>query len=265
MQASYEYASAAVVGLMLCFVRMTGMVALNPFLARRNVPSQIRVALSLGLAIVLAPSLDISAVQDLGAVALVAAMLRELFLGLCCSFVFQFFYYLLFFAGDFMDIQFGLSMARVFDPGTSIQTSVSGNLLTLLFSLYIFATDSHLVMIQIFAESFSLVPLGAFGVVSGEIIGFMIDLSVSVFSLALRLTLPFVAAEFVLEMSMGVLMKLIPQIHVFVINIQFKVLLAILLLFFFASPISSFLNNYADLMMTSIKNALAVMGGAGTG
>ena len=50
MQLSYEYATAAVVGLMLCFVRMTGMVALNPFLARRNVPSQIRVALALGLA-----------------------------------------------------------------------------------------------------------------------------------------------------------------------------------------------------------------------
>lgn len=260
MQLSYEYATAAVVGLMLCFVRMVGMVALNPFLARRNVPSQVRVALSLGLAIVIAPGLDTAAVQNLGAIELIAAMIRECFLGLCCSFVFQFFYYLLFFAGDFMDIQFGLSMAKVFDPGSSIQASASGNLLTLLFALYIFTTDSHLVMIQIFAESFSLVPLGAFGVVNGEIVGFMIDLSVSVFSLALRLALPFVAAEFVLEMSMGVLMKLIPQIHVFVINIQFKLLLAILLLFFFASSISAFLGNYADLMMTSIKNALAVMG-----
>ena len=89
MQLSYEYATAAVVGLMLCFVRMTGMVALNPFLARRNVPSQIRVALALGLAIVIAPGLDTAAVQNLGAVPLITAMIREVSLGVCCSFVFH--------------------------------------------------------------------------------------------------------------------------------------------------------------------------------
>lgn len=53
------------------------------------------------------------------------ALLRELFVGLACGFVFQVYYYMLFFAGDWMDMHFGMSMAKVFDPGTSIQASMS--------------------------------------------------------------------------------------------------------------------------------------------
>ena len=71
--------------------------------------------------------------------------------------------------------------------------------------------------------------------------------------------MPFVAAEFVLEMSMGVLMKFIPQIHVFVINIQFKILLGIVLLLAFAGPIGSFTDNFMRLMFQNIQNVLYVL------
>jgi flagellar biosynthetic protein FliR len=46
-------------------------------------------------------------------------------------------------------------MAKVFDPGTSIQMSISGNIFSLLFVLFLFVTDSHLVLIRLFASSMS--------------------------------------------------------------------------------------------------------------
>ena len=58
---------------------------------------------------------------------------------------------------------------------------------------------------------------------------------------------------------MGVLMKLIPQIHVFVINIQLKMLLGILLLLLFAGPITSFLDNYIRLMFENMEGVLGLM------
>ena len=60
---------------------------------------------------------------------------------------------------------------------------------------------------------------------------------------------------------MGVLMKLIPQIHVFVINIQFKVLLAFFMLWVYIQPVSSFLNRYLGDMFQNIENALYAMAG----
>ena len=81
----------------------------------------------------------------------------------------------------------------------------------------------------------------------------------SVFSVAVRLAFPFVAMEFILEIGMGVLMKLIPQIHIFVINMQFKILLAIVTLFILAKPITVFVENYIVIMFDYMKEALNVL------
>jgi len=170
--------------------------------------------------------------------------------------VFQIYYYLLFFAGDLMDTHFGMSMAKVFDPGSSIQMSVSSTFLNILLMLYLFVTDSHLLMIRIFADSFQVLPAGTF-TFSQDSAKFFINLFLSTFSLAIRLVLPFMAAEFVLELSMGVLMKLIPQIHIFVINIQFKMLLGLILLLAFAGPVASFVDNYMLLMLQNLQYAFS--------
>ena len=81
----------------------------------------------------------------------------------------------------------------------------------------------------------------------------------SVFSLVIRLSLPFVAAMFVSEVSMGVLMKLIPQIHIFVINIQFKMILGLLLLLAFAGPVASFTDNYMRIMFENLQYAFSAL------
>ena len=125
-------------------------------------------------------------------------------------------------------------------------------------ALFIFATDSHLLLIRIFTASFEILPLASASF-SPECAQFFLELFIGAFSLGLRLALPFMAAEFVLELSMGVLMKLIPQIHVFVINIQFKVLLGILLLLAFANPIASFTDHYMRLMLENLQRAFMAL------
>jgi len=59
---------------------------------------------------------------------------------------------------------------------------------------------------------------------------------------------------------MGVLMKLIPQIHVFVINIQCKILLGILLMILFAYPMGAFMDGYAEAMMKEAQNIIMMLG-----
>ncbi|WP_312643806.1 flagellar biosynthetic protein FliR [Hydrogenoanaerobacterium sp.] len=240
---------------MLVFVRMSGMILFNPLFARRNVPTQVRMGLILALTIVITPTVDGAPIAGMLELEFIFAMFKELFLGFVCGFVFQIFYYLLFFAGDIMDMEFGLSMSKVFDPSSNIQMSTSGNLLNLLFMFYIFATNSHLIMIKIFATSYQVVPVGAVGL-STAIGEHIVNLFISVFVLALKLALPFIAVEFILEIAMGILMKIIPQIHIFVINIQMKVLVGIILLFAFAHPVGSFMDNYVVVMLENMQRAL---------
>lgn len=242
----------------LVFARLAGMIGMNPVFSRRNVPFSVRTGLILLMTVLLAPNAAVSETMRGGWLGLAEGLFKELLIGFACGYVFQFFYYMLFFVGDLMDIQFGLSMAKVFDPGSHIQMSLSSNFLNFLFILYLFVTDSHLLMIQIFATSFKIIPAGGMAV-STEIWSAMAGLFAMVFSLGVRLALPFIAVEFILEASMGVLMKLIPQIHVFVINIQLKVLMGIFLLLSFAGPISGFVDNYMRIMFEYMERALYLM------
>jgi flagellar biosynthetic protein FliR len=246
--------------LMLIFVRLCGMILFNPLFSRRNVPTRVQTGFILCLTILLSQTINSQHLINLTSIDLVISIFRELFLGFSCGIVFQIFYYFLFFVGDLMDVEFGLSMAKVFDPGTNVQMSVSGNLLNFILVIYIFATDTHLLIIQLFASSFKLIPVGT-AAFSIELVKFVIDVFINTFSLAIRLLLPFAVAEFIVEVSMGILMKLVPQIHVFVINIQTKMLMGLLLMFLFAQPIAYFIDNYIVLLFDQMNQLFYVAKG----
>jgi len=88
---------------------------------------------------------------------------------------------------------------------------------------------------------------------------FLLTLFNSAFLLVLKLCMPFVAAEFLVEAAMGILMKLIPQIHVFVINMQCKILAGLLLMLLFAQPLGNFIDNYITVLMDNIQKLMMVM------
>lgn len=238
---------------LLVFVRMLCMLAFNPLMSRRNVPRRILTGLSLCMTLVLSPI--VTPVPELAGLDMAFCMLREVFIGFLCGYVFQMFYYLVFFVGDFLDMEFGLSMSKVFDPGTNIQASITGTLLNITFMLYFFATDSHLVLIRLFAASFDIIAVGGMSINIG-VNQLMLEVFISVFSLVLHLILPFAVAEFTVEVAMGVLMKLIPQIHVFVINMQTKILVALTLLLLLAPYIGSFIDRYLGIMLENMQRIL---------
>ena len=186
---------------------------------------------------------------------MVFGMFKEFFIGFCCGFVYQIFYYLLLFAGSIMDTEFGMAMAKVFDPSTNMQTSVTGSIMTALFAIYIMLTDSHLVMIQLYAISFKLVPIGTISI-SPDCFKLMLELFVSVFSLVFRLLLPFVVVEFALQVVLGIMMKLVPQIHIFVINFHLKMGMGLILLILLTPSIAAFMDNYIVIMLENIQRTM---------
>lgn len=255
---SIDFSVVSVPAYLLVFARFAAMFAFNPFFSRAGVPAAARVILTVSLTLIMAPIAPFTAALT-SSLALLAALLREVLIGAALGFVFTVFFYSIYFAGDFLDMQMGVSMAKVMDPATRVQSSVSSAFFTTVLGLLFFVTDSHLVTVHLFASSFFIAPVGG-GFDFSAVPMFIITLFSSTFSMALRLVLPIAAAEFVVEMGMGILMKLIPQIHVFVINIQIKLILGIGLMFLFASPISTFLDNYIDEMLTQAQNLLTLIG-----
>lgn len=243
---------------LLVLARMAGMVLVNPVFGRKGLPMMVRMGLVLSLSLFVLPAAELQAVavSGLTTFGMAEAIIKEVMMGLAIGYVFQLFFSMLYVAGDVLDTLFGFSMGKVMDPISGIQSSVFAQFINVFFFLYFFATGSHLLMVKIFAYTYEVVPVGVTGFVSNALLSYLINLFGSVFGMVIRLMLPFAAAEFVLEVTMGVLMKLIPQIQVFVINIQAKILLGLLLMMLFAYPVGAFLDTYISSMMTEVQTVM---------
>jgi len=245
----------------MVLVRLVGVIAFNPIFTQRGVPSRIRAGLAMIVTIVIAPMIQPSGTMEYGTLFFVFTLIKELFIGFLFSYVISIFYYMLLGVGEILDTQFGLSMAKIFDPGTNVQMAVSDKVLNMFFILYIFTTNSHLLLFKIIYSSYDIIQVGVPQFNIDAISGFAIDLFIDTFSLVIRLTFPYLAVHFILQICLGVLMKLIPQIHIFVINMESKILLTLIILLAFSQPMANFIDNYIGIMFDSLQNSLyAIIG-----
>ncbi len=242
------------IAMLLVFVRFGAMFFTNPIFSRRQFPMTVRAALVLFTSILIYPVIDTSAVEGLDELLFAVVFFKELLIGIFFSLLFSIFYYMLFFVGDFIDIQFGLSMAKAMDPSIGIQASISGRLFEIYFVLYFFATNAHLTVIRLFVDSFEFIPLGYDFNINGT--SFMISVFTSIIVLLMQMILPFLVTILIMEVALAILMKLVPQMHIMVINIQMKIMMGLFLLVALAFPLSEFINNYIVSMLQALQKGL---------
>ncbi len=87
----------------------------------------------------------------------------------------------------------------------------------------------------------------------------MVELFRQVLILALKLSMPVMAVEIILEAGIGILMKAIPQIQVFSVNVQLKILVGLLLIIMLVPTFSTFIDNVVTLMFDTIRNSLSAL------
>lgn len=183
------------------------------------------------------------------------SLFQQILIGYTLAYLVILFQNLLFFVGDLLDFHFGLSMAKVFDPATALQVSSVGNIIHILFITMFFVSGSHHHFIRILILSFEYLPL--FGTINlVRISSFVMDAFLEAFMIVIKLGLPYIFVLFTLELAMGILMKLIPQIHVFVINIQLKIFVGLILLMLLLQPMASFIDRYVRTMIQALQSLL---------
>lgn len=79
--------------------------------------------------------------------------------------------------------------------------------------------------------------------------------------LAVKFAFPILAAEFIITMGMGILMKMIPQINIFVVQIQVKIILGLVLFLFLFSPMGDALGDLISSMLRHMQDILQLLAG----
>ena len=250
---------AALTAFLFITARVSGFILFNPILGRANIPATFRTGMTLVLSVFVASVSTLQVTEPAGLIELCVRLLLEIAVGFLLGIAVNFFFYIPQLAGSMIDTQMGMTMNQMYDPGSSANLSVTGQLLNTLMTLLFFAGGGHLTLLRLFLTSQDVVPLGMVSI-GLPAYNLLLELFVECTVLGIKLCMPILVAELIAQVGMGVLMKVIPQINVFAINIELKVIVGLALLLVLVIPFSEFLLQAEGAMLNALHDILVLTG-----
>ena len=221
-------------------------------------PAYVKMGLALLTTILLTPVLRVPVPVFTTTIAMLLAFLKEMLVGYMMGLVMNLFMTWVLMAGEVVDMELGLSMGRAFDPQTSMSMSATGTLYNQMLTLMFFTSNGHLTLIRILASSCQLFPPGSalFNVQAGSYLPLMMG---DMVLLMLKLAMPVLAIELLTEAGMGVLMRIVPQVNVFVAGLQVKIVVGLTITILALPAAAKLMDNTLAQMYTKVQDAVAVM------
>lgn len=238
---------------LLILTRISMFVVVAPFFNTRNTPAMAKIGFSAIVSLMLYFVVDFSALNYSTVVGYAFLVIREAITGLligfstyCCTFIIQL-------AGHMIDMNIGLSMAQEFDPSIGSETSVSGILYNQFIMILLILSGMHRYIFRTFCDAFKLIPLGGAIFDWDSLLTSVIIFIGDVFVIAFRIILPVFAVIMVLNAILGIMVKVAPQIHMFSVGAQLKIIVGFIVLFltvFLLPNIATFIFKEMKYMMS---------------
>lgn len=217
--------------LILVLVRISCFVYTAPFYGMANVPSRVKICLSFILSILIVGSVDATAVTYTGMIGYAVIVLREGITGLLIGLAANICNSIILFAGNIIDMEMGLSMAQEFDAMTKSQVTITGNLYQYFILMLLLVTNMHHYILRALVDSYEVIPVNGqifdWQSIANSWMQYMGDM----FVIAFRIVLPIFACIMILNCILGIMVKVAPQIHMFSVGIQMKVLVGFSVLY----------------------------------
>ena len=209
-------------------LRVSGLVLIAPILGAVFTPMRLRILIAAVIAVAMLPVIpampEFSPLSPQG----ILAVAKELSIGLAIGFVLKLAIEAAVFAGQVVSMGMGLSFAMVVDPQAG-STPLLGRLYIIVATLLLLASNAHLALIALLAESYTLLPLGEAGIGPGQaraLVGFGSMMFVG----AMHLALPAVIAILMVNVAFGVISRSAPTLNLFAVGFPITLLLGMILM-----------------------------------
>ena len=223
----YTFSLANFEILILILVRISCFVYIAPFFGTRNAPSQAKIAFSFFVALLVYGFVDKTAIEYTGMIGYAIIVLKEGITGLLIGFAANICNSIILFAGNIIDMDIGLSMVTEFDPTMNTQVTITGNLYNYFILLLLIATNMHHVILQAVVDSFTVIPINGQIFNWDSLAGSMTQYMTDMFVIGFRIFLPIFACMMILNCILGILAKVAPQMNMFAVGMQMKILIGL--------------------------------------
>jgi len=217
--------------LMMVITRLAGLFFFAPILNSSTIPRMVRLMLAVMFGLAIYPFVpEVDAGVTLNIVQLIPMLFAELIIGLAIGLIASLPLLAVQMGGYIMGYQLGLSLAESFNPVLESNGSVVGDLLFYLAIFAFIGIGGLEIMFSTLAESFRTVPLGTFSSGDVPLEMFVMVLS-SGFELAIRIATPVMAVVSMLMISMGFIMKTMPEVNIMSIGFAAQIVCGLIMLF----------------------------------
>ncbi len=244
--------------LMLIFMRMSGCILFNPIFGRKNVPAIFRVTFAFMLSLFTYSFVPQKAVEVTSVGVFFICAVKDFLVGFAIGSILQMAQSVIIMAGEQMDMQIGISMSKIYDPQSNISMPLSASILNAMFMLIFFLTNSHLTLMQIFVKLSTAVPYGA-EMIPADVFKKLVSVFGLMLLYSVKLCLPVIAVEMISQIGIGIMMKAIPQIDIFTIEVQLKIIIGFVAIVVLVPPFSAFLERLIGVTFQSISGVFSML------
>jgi len=207
------------------FCRTLALFGTAPVFSEKVAVSKVKIGLAALVAFLVGQSLPLPAVT-LWSVAGVWISAREILIGTAMGLTLQFLFAAVRCAGEIVGLQMGLSFAAFYDPSGNQTMPVLARIMNVLFTLLFLALNGHLCLLSVLADSFTLLPTEATPLDSSAFYR-LVQAAGVIFSCGLKMGLPTIALLLAVNLTLGLLNRLTPQLSIFVIGFPLSITLGL--------------------------------------
>ncbi|MFN9503981.1 MAG: flagellar biosynthetic protein FliR [Rubrivivax sp.] len=199
------------------FLRALALFTAMPVLGARNVPARVRIGLAFFIALASQASLPPMPAVALDSHLAFVLVVQQLVIGLSLGFAVRVLFAAVELAGELVGLQMGLNFAGFFDPLSASQGTATARFFGTMISWLFVVINGHLLVIAALVDSFKAFP------VAPEPFAFVRralphQWAAEIFATGLWIALPLVAMLLFINLVLGLISRVAPQINVFAVG-----------------------------------------------
>lgn len=243
-----------IVGFIMVVTRLSGMMVSAPLFSTYPIPPQVKAWLVALVAFIMYPLVSANAnfIVPTSMPEMTLFLLKEFGVGFLIGFLANFIFVGIQMAGQLLSQQVGLAMSSMLDPATQAHIPVIGELYLMLTTMIFLGLNAHQWLFAAVYQSFIKIPPGLDNFFTPIIVQQVLHMSSQMFAISLGLVLPIFCVLFVLEILLGVLAKMIPQMNIFMVAIPLKIYIGLVLMIMFLSPMANYITNLIKAYMATV-------------
>lgn len=249
----YSFSIGELEYFLLVVVRITCFFFSAPFFSMNNTPKRVRIGLGIFVAyLIYQVTLPHETLQYETVLEYATIVMKEAIVGLLVGLGAAICNSIVLYAGRIVDMEIGLAMASQMDPTTKEQSSITGIYYQYMVTLILLISGMHRYLIQALSETYILIPVNEAVFDHESLLDSMILFMSEYLNIGFKICLPVFCVSLIVNVVLGMLAKVSPQMNMFAVGMQIKVLLGLCVLFF----TTAMLPYISDFVYTEMKTMI---------